>query len=110
MFATPELAARIDRAEGRLCAGIAQMASSREPALGSVIVDVAAGVAVYAGAGSPTNKMIGVGFASLPADHELTHIERLFAERQAHLQAEVSSLADPALHAQLVARGYVPRG
>jgi ribosomal protein S18 acetylase RimI-like enzyme len=110
MFATPELAARIDRAEGRLCAGLARVASAAEPTLDSVVVELAGGLAVYAGAGSPTNKMIGVGFGPLPTEYELANVERLFAERAAPLQAEVSSLADPALHAWLVARGYEPRG
>ncbi len=35
---------------------------------------------------------------------------RLFAARETDLQAEISTLADPALHARLVARGYEPRG
>lgn len=110
MSATPELAARIDRAEGRLCAGIARVANTHDSALGSAVVEVAGGVAVFAGAGSPTNKMIGVGFGPLPTEQELARVERMFAEHRADLQAEVSSLADPALHALLVARGYEPRG
>lgn len=110
MFATPELAARIDRAEGRLCAGIARVANPHDSALGSAVVEVAGGVAVFAGAGSPTNKMIGVGFGPLPTEQELARIEGVFDEQRADLQAEVSSLADPALHALLVARGYEPRG
>lgn len=56
MFATHELAARIDRAEGRLCAGIARVANTHDSALGSAVVDVAGGVAVFAGAGSPTTR------------------------------------------------------
>lgn len=110
MFATPELAARTDRAEGHLCAGIARVAEARDPVLGSAVIDVAGGVAVFAGAGSPTNKMIGLGFGQVPTEQELARIERVFAEHRADLQAEVSSLADPALHALLVARGYEPRG
>ena len=54
--------------------------------------------------------MIGVGFGRLPSDPELAEIEEAFSERDAMLQAEISTLADPALHARLVGRGYEPRG
>jgi GNAT superfamily N-acetyltransferase len=74
------------------------------------VFDIAGGVAVFAGPGSPTNKMIGVGFDGLPDERELDRVERAFRERRAPLQAEVSTLADPALHALLVRRGYEPTG
>src|SRR5437762_11128552 len=110
MFATLELAARIDRAEARLCASIAEAVRRRSPDLRSVVYDIAAGKAVFAGPHSPTNKMIGVGFDGLPGDGALDRVEREFAARQAPLQAEVSTLADPELPACLVRRGYQPRG
>lgn len=68
MFASPGLAARIDRAEGRLCGGIARAERARPAGQGSLVFDVAGGVAVFAGAGAPANKLIGVGFDGLPAD------------------------------------------
>ena len=110
MFTTPELAARIDRAEGRLCAGIARSVAVQAPAEGSEVIEIAGGVAVFAGAGSPTNKMIGVGFDGVPEAAALDRVERLFAAHGAPLQAEVSTLASPELHARLVERGYQPRG
>lgn len=109
MFATPQLAARIDRAEGRLCAGIARGAAKAGNADGAV-VKIGGGVAVFVGVGSPTNKMIGVGFDGVPSDAELDHVERLFARHRAPLQAEISTLAAPDLHATLVRRGYEPKG
>ena len=110
MFASPELAARIDRAEGRLCAGIADVVAAQSPELRSVVTPVGGGVAVFVGPGSPTNKMIGVGFEGPPDERELDRVERAFADRGAPLQAEVSTLADPTWHACLVRRGYEPRG
>ncbi|MGE3507668.1 MAG: GNAT family N-acetyltransferase, partial [Vicinamibacterales bacterium] len=109
MFAAPQLAAEIDRAEGRLCAGIAQIAAA-DVSNRCAVVEVGGGVGVFAGPGSPTNKMIGVGFERLPRDQELEAVEALFAEREAPLQAEVATLANPLLHAQLTRRGYVPQG
>ena len=110
MFTTPDLAARIDRAEGRLCAGIARVVAAQAPDYGSDVVEIGGGVAVFAGVGSPTNKMIGVGFEGLPDAAALDAVERQFAAHGAPLQAEVSTLADPAFHACLVRRGYEPRG
>lgn len=40
----------------------------------------------------------------------MRRVEALFGSHGEPLQAEVSTLADPALHAWLVARGYEPRG
>src|SRR5262245_57211662 len=54
--------------------------------------------------------MIGVGFEGLPDEAALAAVERLFRERAAPLQAEVSTLADPALAALLSRRGYVLQG
>jgi ribosomal protein S18 acetylase RimI-like enzyme len=65
---------------------------------------------VFAGVSSPTNKMIGIGFEDAVDPHALDPVERLFAERGAALQAEVSSLADATLPGLLVGRGYVPAG
>ena len=110
MFTSPDLAARIDRAEGRLCAGIAQGVAIQAPDLGSKVFEIGGGVAVFAGKGSPTNKMIGVGYDGLPEAGALDAVERFFAGHNAPLQAEVSTLADPAFHASLVQRGYQPRG
>jgi GNAT superfamily N-acetyltransferase len=104
VFGSPDLARRIDRAEGRLCAAVA-----RECADGRV-VETGGGVAVFAAAESPSNKLIGVGFSGHLDESALSAIEELFAARGARLQAEISTLADPAVHAQLVARGYVPSG
>jgi len=54
--------------------------------------------------------MIGLGFDDPVGDEGLAEVEAQFAARGARLQAEVSTLADPALHRQLCARGYVPSG
>jgi ribosomal protein S18 acetylase RimI-like enzyme len=68
------------------------------------------GVAVYTGPQSPANKMIGVGFEAVPSDDRLFAVEEKFRARQAPLQAEVSTLADPAFAATLSRRGYVLQG
>jgi ribosomal protein S18 acetylase RimI-like enzyme len=110
LFASPALAARLDRAEGRLCASIARAVAAGSARSRAEVFDIGGGVAVFAGPASPTNKMIGVGFDGPLDEHELDLVERAFAERGAPLQAEVATLADPSVHALLVRRGYLPRG
>src|SRR5688572_26733091 len=110
MFCPADLAARIDRAEARLMIAIARAGAARDARLRPFVVPVGSGAAVYAGPGSPSNKMIGIGFDEPVDPGLLDAIEAEFAARQASLQAEVSVLAAPDLHAQLAARGYVPTG
>ena len=104
MFTSPDLAARIDRAEGRLCASIAREFQHAR------VIELDGGVAVFAERDSPSNKLIGAGFSGPVDDTILSGVEAHFAAEHARLQAEISTLADPALHRQLVARGYVPSG
>jgi GNAT superfamily N-acetyltransferase len=110
VFSTPELAARIDRAEARLCAAIAKSSAAQRPDVEPLVLEVGGGLGVFAGPTSPTNKLIGLGFDGPVGDEPLDELERQFAARGARLQAEVSTLADPALHGQLCARGYMPAG
>jgi GNAT superfamily N-acetyltransferase len=104
MFTSPELASRIDRAEGRLCAAIARESPQAR------VIDIGGGVAVFIERDSPSNKLIGAGFSGRVDDAVLLEIEAHFARHSARLQAEVATLADPALHRQLVERGYMPGG
>ena len=109
LFASTELAARIDKAEARLSAALGRIAAARRPET-AFVEAVAGGVAVFAGPSSPANKMIGVGFEGVPSDEALAAIEEKFEARAAPLQAEVATLADPAFAAALSRRGYVLQG
>lgn len=104
MFSSPDLAARIDRAEGRLCAAVARECRDAR------VIELGGGVAVLAARDAPSNKMIGIGFSGRLDSTALSEVEECFAARGARLQAEVSTLADPDVHRQLVARGYAPSG
>jgi GNAT superfamily N-acetyltransferase len=106
MFCSPALAARIDRAEGRLCAALANGVA--DPA--SLVLPLAGGLAIYAGPDSPTNKVIGVGFDGPVSENDFAQLEAKFAQRNARIQAEISTLADVSVHPTLCSRGYVPSG
>ena len=109
MFADTTLAARIDRAEGRLVARMA--ADSRSSAAGApLILSISGGVSVFAGPKSPMNKVIGIGFDT-PLDlGALRGIEAQWAERGEPVRIELSTLTDPAVAGELSDRGYRLRG
>ena len=71
---------------------------------------LAGGIATFTGAGSPLNKVAGLGFAGPLDEGELEAVERAFAERGVPVQAEVSSLGDPAVVRLLTGRGYRLQG
>jgi ribosomal protein S18 acetylase RimI-like enzyme len=70
------------------------------------VIPVTGGVATFAGAGSPFNKVAGLGFGGLPGPAALDEIERAFAAYGAPVQVELANLADPAIGAGLTGRGY----
>lgn len=86
-------------------------AMSKRMTADALVLPFGGGIAVYGGADSPSNKLIGAGFGNevIEADR-LANIETQFAIRHARLQAEVSTLASPDLHALLTSRGYRPSG
>lgn len=108
-FATIELARRIERAEVGLLSDCAAALAERHPE-DVLAIPIAGGIATHAGADSPLNKLGGLGFDGAPNEASLREVERLFVRRGTPLAAELSSLADPAVLALLVGRGYLLRG
>jgi GNAT superfamily N-acetyltransferase len=106
LFAGTALAARIERAECRLLAAGAE-AARRRRAEDVFVADVAGGVATWTGAGSPLNKVAGLGFAGALDEGALEAVESAFAARGAPVQVELSCLADPTVGRTLTRRGYV---
>lgn len=110
MFASIDLARRIESAEARLSREIASGVRDRRPEANALVEPISGGVAVYSGPESPINKLIGIGFEPDIDESKLRLVEDSFAERGAKLQAEVSTLADPHVHEMLCTRGYVLQG
>src|SRR4051794_26666663 len=110
LFAGIDLATRIERAEASLIVEGARGAARRDRTCQVLIHAVGSGFAVWAGADSPFDKVVGVGMGSDVDDDELCAVERAYAERGASIQFEVSTLADPSVVEQLTRRGYVVVG
>lgn len=107
MFVTTTLAARIERAEMGLILEAARAAARRLPPEQLIVREMNGGAAVYVEAGAPFNKVVALGFEGVPPAHVLERLEQDFAERQAPLQFEVATLADPAVARALTSRGYM---
>jgi GNAT superfamily N-acetyltransferase len=111
MFASMSLARRIERAERDLVIAMAEAIRARRGA-GDVLVAPLgeSAAAVFAGVGSPYNKLVGLGLGG-PADEDaLAEVERELERRKAPLQVELSTLADNSVGAMLTRRGYVLQG
>ncbi|MES1176635.1 MAG: GNAT family N-acetyltransferase [Myxococcales bacterium] len=93
-----------------MCAAVSEVSARKLDGVPCLRLPVGGGLAVYGAAGSPLNKLIGLGFDGPVVAHELERAEAEFSARGARLQAEVSTLADAELHGVLCARGYVPSG
>jgi GNAT superfamily N-acetyltransferase len=106
LFADLALAQRIESAEASLSQEVGRVVLHAGLAPDAFVEDIVGGVAVFVGSGSPVNKVIGIGFVAPPVGDRFAEIENLFASRGAHVQAEVSTLADPAWHTAFSQRGY----
>ena len=106
MFATPSLAARIDRAEARMCAQFSELAGRHRPTSGVTVMPLAGGLAIYAGPGAPMNKVIGLGLGDALEEPALAEVEAAWAERDEPVRVELSTLDDGAVARLLTSRGY----
>lgn len=106
LFASTELAARIERAEVDLVTSAVEAVVRGGAGEDAMVRSLAGGAALYSGEGSPLNKVVGLGFGGALDEEELAAIEREYAVRGAPVQVELSTLADPSVGAMLTPRGY----
>lgn len=107
-FADQDLARRVEG--GWVCLGVenAQALAQIDPTSGATALPVGGGYAIFMGAGSPLSQVIGLGLHGPVAESELEQVESLYRDRNAPIQLELSSLADPTLLGLLSSRGYHP--
>ena len=107
MFCDVETAARIEMAECGLLHAAAASVARRDRDVW--VHTIGSGVGVHAGAGSPLNKVAGLGFDTFDEAAFAVHEAHVF-ERGAAVLAEVATLADPSAATWLSRRGYVHVG
>ena len=101
LHATIDVARRVERAEIEFCALAGATSASVD------VCDVAGGRALFSRAGSPLNKVLGLGLFGPVTDHDLHQIEHFYGTRGVPTQIELCPLAYGDLAARLCARGYV---
>src|SRR5436190_6610886 len=104
MFAPGALARRIESAEAALTFAVGSGVRAAQPERAVIVMRLGGGAGVFAG-GSPFDKLIGLGFEPL-VEEGLAAFERAVHARGGTVQAEVATLADPAVARSLTARGY----
>jgi GNAT superfamily N-acetyltransferase len=106
MFADTALAARIDRAEARMCASIARHVAETRPDVETQVRPISGGLAVYVSPKSPVNKVIGLALDEELDLDALAQIEAEWQSRNEPVRIEMSILVDPSIGGALTARGY----
>ncbi|WP_433365139.1 GNAT family N-acetyltransferase [Actinoplanes sp. CA-142083] len=103
LFCDTELAERIERAEAAFMAACAEAGKARGADPRGFTLPVGGGMATFVEAGSPFNKVSGLGFGGVP---DLDDVELAFAGVGCPVQVELSTLGDAAVGAHLTERGY----
>ena len=106
MFATGSLARRIESAEATLIADCAAAAARRGGNERVFMMPIRGGVAAFIEAGSPMNKVAGLGFHGVPELEEIAAVEQACADRGSPVVVELSSFAEPTIGRLLTGRGY----
>lgn len=102
------LAARLEGAHLWSMREYTNAVARRCPAVGATAMEVAGGLAIFAGA-SAFSVAVGAGFRCPVSAPELDRIERFFHQRGVPAAVEVCPSTHPSLHALLQARNYAVR-
>ncbi len=105
LFCGVDLATRIEGAEAQLIVAATEAARERGE-VDALTMPVSGGYACFAGANSPMNKVVGLGFQGVPDADAWNDVERAYAERGAPVTVELCNLADPGIATTLSQRGY----
>ena len=106
IFADLGLARRL---EGLICAEfrrLAEVAGAALPGRQAARLEVAGGVALWLGEGSPVNQAVGLGMAGPVDDEDMESLEAFYHGRGADAVASISPFVDPSFVAALGRRGW----
>jgi GNAT superfamily N-acetyltransferase len=101
-----ELARRLEIAEMQSALAYAVARAAVFPESGAMADAIGDGIAVYAGPGSPINRVHGLGMRSRVYRAEVEACEDFFALQREPTRIDLCPLADPSLLAELRTRGY----
>jgi GNAT superfamily N-acetyltransferase len=101
-----ELARKLEFAEAEVAVCGAEAMQQLTPEVGTAVLQVAGGYAVYCGANSPITQAVGLGLNGPVCAEEFDRLEEFYFSRNEPVRAETSPLADASLFALYRERGY----
>jgi GNAT superfamily N-acetyltransferase len=106
MFTDLKLAQRLEDVEAFAAGAYVRRLAARRPGVDIAALEVAGGLAVFAGAGSPLSEAKALGLHGPVTDTDLDRMENVFFSRGEPSRVVVCPLADPSLLEGLGRRGY----
>ncbi len=106
LFSDLILAERLEEVEAFTAAAYVRRLAERRPGVDVAIEQVAGGLAVFAGAGSPLSETKAMGLNGPVTEADVDRMENLFFSRGEPCRVVVCPLADPSLWENLGRRGY----
>ena len=106
LFSDVDLAQRLEEVEAFTAAAYVRRLARRRPGVDIAVEEVAGGLAVFAGPGSPLSEAKAIGLHGPVTDADLDRMEDLFFSRGEPCRVVVCPLADPSLVEGLGRRGY----
>lgn len=107
LFTTdPGLAQRLEQAEAATTSHYVAARARLRPAAGCTTAALGDGTAFYAGAGSPINRVVGLGMAQPVTAETLAACTEFYSARQAAPHIDLCPLAHPSLLTNLLHAGY----
>ena len=101
-----ELARELEFAEAEVAVCGAEAMQQLTPEVGTAVLQVAGGYAVYCGANSPVTQAVGLGLNGPVTGEEFDRLEEFYFSRNEPVRAETCPLADASLFALYRERGY----
>jgi Acetyltransferase (GNAT) family len=101
-----ELARELEFAEAEVAVCGAETMQQLTPEVGTAVLQVAGGYAVYCGANSPVTQAVGLGLNGPVTGEEFDRVEEFYFSRNEPVRAETCPLADASLFALYRERGY----
>jgi len=106
LFADPQLAARIERAESDAAASLVATIRRLDPAAEAEVMEVAGGRAVFLAPNMPVNRAIGLGMDQPVGAEAIDAVEAFYRRHACSPRIDLCPLADRSLVDALGPRGY----
>jgi GNAT superfamily N-acetyltransferase len=101
-----DLARELEFAEAEVAVCGAETMQQLTPEVGTAVLQIAGGYAVYCGANSPVTQAVGLGLNGPVSAEEFDQLEEFYFSRNEPVRAETCPLADASLFALYRERGY----